>query len=153
VSDEKVGDKFFASRIIFAFEFHCKRMLLFIRSESLRLQKPSQSQNESRHGNETRPFASMHQANEGEMNSRMRYGAPTASRIAFVLFAFAALSACEQNSFVPPPPPKVDVAVSLQRAVTRYLEATGNTAPINSVDLVARVQACCSRSITGTGIS
>jgi len=56
------------------------------------------------------------------------------------MFAFAALSACEQNSFVPPPPPKVDVAVPLQRAVTRFLEATGNSAPITSVDLVARVQ-------------
>ena len=28
----------------------------------------------------------------------------------------------------------------MQRAVTRYLEATGNTAPIKTVDLVARVQ-------------
>ena len=78
--------------------------------------------------------------NEGEMNNRMRHGAATASRVAFVIFALAALSACEQNSFVPPPPPRVDVAVPLQRAVTRFLEATGNTAPINSVDLVARVQ-------------
>ncbi len=51
-----------------------------------------------------------------------------------------ALSACEQNSFVPPPPPKVEVAVPVQRPVTRYLEATGNTAPIKNVDLVARVQ-------------
>ena len=37
------------------------------------------------------------------------------------------LSACEQNSFVPPPPPKVEVATPLQRPVTRYLEATGLT--------------------------
>ena len=50
------------------------------------------------------------------------------------------LSACEQNTFVPPPPPKVDVAVPVQRSFTRYLEATGNTAPIKNVDLVARVQ-------------
>jgi RND family efflux transporter MFP subunit len=56
------------------------------------------------------------------------------------IFACVALSACEQNSFVPPPPPKVDVAVPVQRAITRFLEATGNTAPIKSVDLVARVQ-------------
>jgi RND family efflux transporter MFP subunit len=62
------------------------------------------------------------------------------SRIVFVIAAFVALSACEQNSFVAPPPPKVDVAVPLQRDITRYLEATGNTAPIKSVDLVARVQ-------------
>jgi hypothetical protein len=30
--------------------------------------------------------------------------------------------------------------VPLQGSFTRYLEATGNTAPIKSVDLVARVQ-------------
>ena len=63
-----------------------------------------------------------------------------AFHIAFAIFAFAALGGCEQNSFVPPPPPKVDVGVPVQRPITRYLEATGNTAPINSVDLVARVQ-------------
>lgn len=64
----------------------------------------------------------------------------TAPRVAFVIFASVALSACEQNSFVAPPPPKVEVAIPLQRAITRYLEATGNTAPIKNVDLVARVQ-------------
>ncbi len=53
----------------------------------------------------------------------------------------AALTGCEdKNTFVAPPPPKVDVATPVQRAVTRYVEATGNTAPIKSVDLVARVQ-------------
>jgi RND family efflux transporter MFP subunit len=57
-----------------------------------------------------------------------------------VMFAFVSLSACEQNSFVPPPPPKVDVGVPLQRTITRFLEATGNTAPVKFVDLVARVQ-------------
>jgi RND family efflux transporter MFP subunit len=62
------------------------------------------------------------------------------SRIVFVISAFAALGACEQNSFVAPPPPRVDVGVPVQRTVTRFLEATGNTAPINTVDLVARVQ-------------
>ena len=61
-------------------------------------------------------------------------------RIAFVIFAFAVLSACEQNTFVPPPPPKVDVAAPVQKQITRYLDATGNTAPVKSVDLVARVQ-------------
>jgi RND family efflux transporter MFP subunit len=60
--------------------------------------------------------------------------------MAFAIFALAALSACEQNSFVPPPPPKVEVALPVQRSITRYLEATGNTAAIKSVDLVARVQ-------------
>jgi RND family efflux transporter MFP subunit len=50
------------------------------------------------------------------------------------------LTACEQNTFVPPPPPKVEVAVPVQRAVTTYFDATGNTTAIKSVDLVARVQ-------------
>lgn len=55
--------------------------------------------------------------------------------------AVVALAGCEdKNSFVAPPPPKVDVATPVQRPVTRYIEATGNTAPIKSVDLVARVQ-------------
>jgi RND family efflux transporter MFP subunit len=60
--------------------------------------------------------------------------------MAFAIFALVVLSACEQNSFVPPPPPKVEVALPVQRSITRYLEATGNTAAIKSVDLVARVQ-------------
>ena len=61
-------------------------------------------------------------------------------RTAAAVLVVASLAGCEQNSFVPPPPPKVDVAAPVQRPVTRYLEATGNTAPIKTVDLVARVQ-------------
>jgi RND family efflux transporter MFP subunit len=61
-------------------------------------------------------------------------------RTAAAVLVVALLAGCEQNSFVPPPPPKVDVAAPVQRPVTRYLEATGNTAPIKTVDLVARVQ-------------
>jgi RND family efflux transporter MFP subunit len=61
-------------------------------------------------------------------------------RAALAIAAAGILSACEQNTFVPPPPPKVEVAAPVQRPFTRYLEATGNTAPIKNVDLVARVQ-------------
>jgi len=50
------------------------------------------------------------------------------------------LTACDQNTFVPPPPPKVEVAVPVQKPITRYLDATGNTAAVKNVDLVARVQ-------------
>src|SRR6202011_6005729 len=74
------------------------------------------------------------------LNGSARPRAAANSRMVFVISAFVALSACEQNSFVAPPPPKVDVAVPLQRDITRYLEATGNTAPLKTVDLVARVQ-------------
>ena len=74
-----------------------------------------------------------------EINDFVRLRAAT-SRIAFVASAALALSACEQNTFVPPPPPRVEVAVPVQKTITRYLDATGNTAAIKNVDLVARVQ-------------
>lgn len=61
-------------------------------------------------------------------------------RMAAVVMAAVVLTACEQNTFVPPPPPKVEVAAPLQKNITRYLDATGNTAAVKSVDLVARVQ-------------
>src|ERR1700759_2964106 len=61
------------------------------------------------------------------------------SRLAIVAL-LPLLSGCEQNTYVAPPPPKVVVAVPLQHPITRYLEATGNTAAIKQVDLVARVQ-------------
>ncbi len=55
--------------------------------------------------------------------------------------ALLVLAACgEENRYVAPPPPKVSVALPLQQSFTPYLEATGNTASINSVKLVARVQ-------------
>jgi RND family efflux transporter MFP subunit len=75
-----------------------------------------------------------------KLNGSVSQRAAANSRIVFVISAFAVLGACEQNSFVAPPPPRVDVGVPVQRTVTRFLEATGNTAPINTVDLVARVQ-------------
>ncbi len=62
-------------------------------------------------------------------------------RAAAVFVCCMPLLACgRQNTFVPPPPPKVGVAHPLQQKVTPYLEATGNTAAVNSVKLVARVQ-------------
>jgi RND family efflux transporter MFP subunit len=65
---------------------------------------------------------------------------PARYRIAVVAFTLVLLTGCEQNTFVPPPPPKVEVAVPVQKPITRYLDATGNTAAIKNVDLVARVQ-------------
>ena len=78
------------------------------------------------------------------LNGRVRQAAIGGCRIVrrtiFAIPALFALGACEQNSFVPPPPPKVDVGLPLQKSITRFLDATGNTAPIQAVDLVARVQ-------------
>jgi RND family efflux transporter MFP subunit len=58
------------------------------------------------------------------------------------MFALAViLSACGQdNRYVAPPPPQVRVALPLKQQVTRYLEATGYTAAVNTANLVARVQ-------------
>ena len=52
------------------------------------------------------------------------------SRLAIAALALPLLAGCEQNTYVAPPPPKVEVANPLQHAITRYLEATGNTAAI-----------------------
>jgi RND family efflux transporter MFP subunit len=70
----------------------------------------------------------------------LRLRAAATVRVAAVAATAFVLTACEQNAFVPPPPPKVEVAAPLQKNVTRYLVATGNTAAVKSVDLVARVQ-------------
>jgi RND family efflux transporter MFP subunit len=61
-------------------------------------------------------------------------------RAAFLL-AIAGVAGCGQNNqYAAPPPPKVTVAAPVAQDVTRYFDATGNTAAVNSVDLVARVQ-------------
>ena len=59
-----------------------------------------------------------------------------------VLLCTISLQACNgsNNTYVPPPPPQVRVALPLQQTVTRYFELTGNTAAINSVNIEARVQ-------------
>jgi multidrug efflux system membrane fusion protein len=57
--------------------------------------------------------------------------------VAFLL----AIAACKkQNDYVPPPPAQVGVAAPLRHNVTPYLELTGNTVAVNSVDLEARVE-------------
>jgi multidrug efflux system membrane fusion protein len=69
----------------------------------------------------------------GGNSTRLRVGVACAS----ILF----LTACEQqNKYQPPPPAEVTVAKPEQRKVTLYMEVTGSTAPLNRVDLVARVQ-------------
>src|SRR4051794_18652065 len=59
--------------------------------------------------------------------------------IAAALLTLVLVGCGERNQYVAPPPPKVTVATPLQQPVRHYLEATGNTAAINSTNLVARV--------------
>lgn len=61
-------------------------------------------------------------------------------RVAAAFIVLAALAGCGQkNTYVAPPPPKVTVAKPVRRTVTLYLEATGNSAAVNTGNLVARV--------------
>ena len=47
--------------------------------------------------------------------------------------------ACKKKTLAPPPPPGVTVAQPVRKVVTDYLELTGNTQAIYTVQLVARV--------------
>ncbi len=55
------------------------------------------------------------------------------------LMLMVSLAACKKPSGAPPPPPAVTVVQPVQRTVTDYLELTGNTQAIRTVQLVARV--------------
>ena len=65
--------------------------------------------------------------------------ASIAPRFAALAFSLALAACGESNTYVAPPPPKVTVAPPVQRSVTIYLNATGNTAAVNTANLVARV--------------
>jgi RND family efflux transporter MFP subunit len=69
----------------------------------------------------------------------MRHRRANAAAVAASLSALLLSSCGERNQYVEPPPPKVTVVTPAQQQVHRYLEATGNTAAVNSTDLVARV--------------
>ena len=59
-----------------------------------------------------------------------------------LILAMLLLSAAcgEKNTYAPPPPPKVTVSQPVKQPVTDYLEFTGNTQAINTVQLKARVE-------------
>jgi RND family efflux transporter MFP subunit len=56
-----------------------------------------------------------------------------------VLAALMVAGCGQRNGYVAPPPPTVTVTSPTKQPVTRYFETTGNTAAVNSTDLVARV--------------
>ena len=61
--------------------------------------------------------------------------------LAWIIFPILTVyvTACKEKPPPPPPPPAVTVAQPVQRTVTDYLELTGNTQAIKTVQLVARV--------------
>jgi RND family efflux transporter MFP subunit len=90
----------------------------------------------------TRPTVSEGASPLAAVLARVSIMKPAALAPATLLFAAAfAIAACgDNNKYAAPPPPKVTVAIPAEREITSYFEATGNTAAVNSVDLVARVQ-------------
>ena len=61
------------------------------------------------------------------------------------------LAGCRKKPQPAPPPPKITVAQPLKRNVTYYLDLTGKTQAVNSVQLVARVPAISIRCTSTTG--
>ncbi len=74
-------------------------------------------------------------------NQRLRPAVTSATIVITMLAAMLAISGCRSESSAPlNPPPTVAVAWPVPREVKDYLDLTGNTAPSNSVQLVARVE-------------
>ncbi len=64
-----------------------------------------------------------------------------ASLAGLVLALTVLCAACDRkNAYVPPPPPAVTVSHPVKQQVTEYLEFTGTTQALESVDLRARVE-------------
>jgi RND family efflux transporter MFP subunit len=73
----------------------------------------------------------------GRVARPYRQGMAAAMVMAIAMLNFA----CgDRNTYVPPPPPKVTVSQPVKQPVTDYLEFTGNTKALNTVQLRARVE-------------
>jgi RND family efflux transporter MFP subunit len=73
---------------------------------------------------------------------RPRPGLTARASLAGLVLALTVLcAACDRkNAYVPPPPPAVTVSHPVKQQVTEYLEFTGTTQALESVDLRARVE-------------
>jgi RND family efflux transporter MFP subunit len=78
---------------------------------------------------------SMINSRKSSMFRRVRDASTWAVCLIFLILPVA----CKEKSTPPPPPPKVTVVQPVKQMVTDYLELTGNTQAINTVQLVARV--------------
>ena len=74
------------------------------------------------------------------MDRRKRGPLTKAAAATIFLCCLSCFAGCKgKKPQAPPPPPRVSVTQPLQRKVTYYLELTGTTQAINTVQLVARV--------------
>ncbi|TRW91199.1 efflux RND transporter periplasmic adaptor subunit [Candidatus Methylobacter oryzae] len=64
----------------------------------------------------------------------------TCAKIVWLIAILNAAGCENKNTYAPPPPSQVTVSQPIRRQVSEYLEFTGNTQAVNSVQLVARVQ-------------
>ncbi len=76
----------------------------------------------------------------GKWTSLLRSWTNTAGLLVAIGTAGVAVGCRDRTTSSPAPPPAVTVAKPVSQAVTDYLNFTGNTAPTNSVTLVARVE-------------
>lgn len=77
------------------------------------------------------------------MTNRIRHEFSTSlAAWAWLISLVLLVAACssQENKYVPPPPPEVNVTRPIQKAVTEYLDLTGNLQAYEKVDLVARVE-------------
>jgi len=79
---------------------------------------------------------------------QIRHLAPGLFWLAFLIL----WAACEEKTaYTPPPPPKVTVVQPVRQSVTDYLELTGNTQAVNTVQLRARVEGYLERVLFQDG--
>ena len=65
----------------------------------------------------------------------------SASLISSALSVLGLVAGCGQgNTYAPPPPPEVTVGEPIRRSITNYLEYTGTTKAVETVELRARVK-------------
>jgi RND family efflux transporter MFP subunit len=69
-----------------------------------------------------------------------RLGHRTLALVLILAMLLLSIGCGEKATFTPPPPPKVTVSQPVTQPVTDYLEFTGNTQAINTVQLKARVE-------------
>jgi RND family efflux transporter MFP subunit len=68
------------------------------------------------------------------------YRASSKSLLCLLALVVFSAASCGKNDYVPPPAPTVEVGKPVMQDVTSYLEFTGTTQAVDTVDLKARVQ-------------